>query len=443
MTALEALEAPGARTITPAPTGRGIWRLTLHRRVFSATGTYQSTLLAELTRARNRKIVQAWDQPAMLTFDVDGAAPEAALIQELATDVQAWRWNDRAGADVPIFHGVVTASADTIDESSHVVSFAAHDYLAVLGRRYNTTPAGGAWTNLDQDTLVQNLLNAATTSHTTAAGVLLMPGAYTPLTLTPVAPNGTTRGLSGNLVSRTYLYGQSYLQAIDELAKIASPGGFDYDVLPLGGGVAWNYQVQDRLRIFYPNQGVVRSDNALVYGANVATVGRAVNSDDYANMTQSAGNNQSASAGTAALYAEALNADANPANPTVGLWQAVDTGNGDVIADVGTGTPGTSATLNQRVAGDLNRDGVLIPVYTLGLRPRWWYQGALNMGDTVGLVIKKGRLNVNTQVRVLGITYNIGDDGDENVDLTVGRPNTTLIDILGATASDVEALLRR
>jgi hypothetical protein len=61
----------------------------------------------------------------------------------------------------------------------------------------------------------------------------------------------------------------------------------------------------------------------------------------------------------------------------------------------------------------------------------------------VPLVVNHGRLAVNTTVRVMGITYNIGDDGNEDVDLVVGRPVTTFADILGATASDVEALGRR
>ena len=39
------------------------------------------------------------------------------------------------------------------------------------------------------------------------------------------------------------------------------------------------------------------------------------------------------------------------------------------------------------------------------------------MGDIVPLVIQTGRLNVNTTIRVLGIAYDIGDDGQEDVDL--------------------------
>jgi hypothetical protein len=434
------LAAPGTY---PVPPGRGRWRLTLHRRDFNPinTTTIQALLISDLPRARSRKLVQAWCQPASLTFDVDGAAPEAALISELAHDVIAWRWDDTNGVDVPVFRGVVSGSQDQLDESAHVVTFTCLDYLALLARRYITNPAGVTWTSLDQDVLVTNLLNAAT-GATTGAGASLSPGSLFPLSWSMVNPGGYSRSASGQIVTRTYQAGQSIGQAIDELAKCGTPGGFDYAVIPNPGnyGNGWA-AMADGFQIYYPSQGVTRTDVALVYGANVAKVQRQITSDDYGNYWYSLGNNQSASAGTAAFYADQANADAS--GTVVGLWADVDTGNADVIL---------AATLQQRVAGDLNRMGVLIPTYTLTLRPGSWYlsgpggavrNGFANMGDTVPLVVKHGRLNVNTTVRVMGITYNIGDDGDENVDLVVGRPITTFADVLGGPASDVEALLRR
>jgi hypothetical protein len=65
------------------------------------------------------------------------------------------------------------------------------------------------------------------------------------------------------------------------------------------------------------------------------------------------------------------------------------------------------------------------------------------MGDTVPLVVEAGRLNVNTTVRVLGITYTIGDDGQEDVALTLGRPLTTLADAFTQADRDADALTRR
>jgi hypothetical protein len=65
------------------------------------------------------------------------------------------------------------------------------------------------------------------------------------------------------------------------------------------------------------------------------------------------------------------------------------------------------------------------------------------MGDSVTLVVRSGRLNVNTTVRVVGITYDVGDDGEENVSLTVGRTSPSLGAILAGYSADINALARR
>jgi hypothetical protein len=101
------------------------------------------------------------------------------------------------------------------------------------------------------------------------------------------------------------------------------------------------------------------------------------------------------------------------------------------------------ATLDQKAAGDLALSGVLLPSYTLNLRPGAYTWGNPNMGDIVPLIVKSGRLNVSTTVRILGITYGIGDDGDENVALTVGRPAPNFLNLFTQADRDVDALTRR
>jgi hypothetical protein len=187
----------------------------------------------------------------------------------------------------------------------------------------------------------------------------------------------------------------------------------------------------DQLRLFFPQQGVVRTSPVLAYGSTVSRVQRQVTSADYSNYWRELGNNGTSDPTAAQLVAEATNYDANGA--VVGLWATPEN-----AADVTL-----YATLNARAQGNLNRFGVLIPTYTLTLRPGFYYAGALNMGDTLPLVIMHGRLQVQSSVRVLGITYDIGDDGQEDVTLVVGRADTTLVDVLGGVAADVDALARR
>jgi hypothetical protein len=401
----------------PIPAGRGRWRFTLHRRVYADLTRPALTGITELIGARSRRVTQAWNQPAVLAFTIDGAAPAAALITELAHDVIGWRWDETAGADIEMFRGIVGQSQDTISEQVHTVTFTCHDYLAMLARRFTTSAL--TYTAVDQDTLVSNFLAQATPSR-------FLPASYLPLFVRLVDPAGAARSPSGVLRDRTYSATSVVGELLANLAAVA--GGFDYDVKPQTD------DDRDYLRVFYPYQGVLRPDVQLVYGSTVSTVSRTVDSAQYANWWRVVGNNGSEDPATPQLASEANNADAN--NVTVspqGLWAGFEN-----APDVSV-----QATLDQKAAGDLAANGLVVPSYTLGLRPGAYTYGRPNMGDVVALIIQKGRLNVNTSVRVVGIDYDIGDDGQEDVKLTVGRPDTTFSDIFSAADRDVNALARR
>ena len=420
MTALldqpEVLAAPGTY---PVPPGRGRWRVTLHQRSFVSGTSWQSTLISELPHAAGRQLTQVWNQPAQFVFTIDGHHSEAALVQELQHEIVAWRWDDTTGADVPLFRGVIGQSEDQIDDR-HTVTFTAHDYAAMLSRRptqyaYNTV-------NADQDNLVLNFLTMATTFQPSYGGTL-QPGAWFPLVQTYVNPDGSTRGASGRLRTRQYPAQSDTFQMLADLAAVI--GGFDFDVLPFG----CPDHATDAFRVFYPQQGVTRTDTVLNFGGNVATVQRQVSSDDYANYVRVVG--MSTTAGVQ-LFGETYNADAS--GVVVGTWALADN-----AADVKD-----QPTLNDKAAADLNYYGILLPSYTVTLRPGVWFQGFANMGDVVPLVVKSGRLNVTgTPVRVVGITYDVGDDGDENVSLVLGRPVRKLSAIFKASDRDVDALVRR
>jgi hypothetical protein len=402
----------------PVPGFRGRWRLTLHQRAY-APATLASTIIAELTDARARQLVQAWNTPATLTFTLDGHAPAAALIAELQHDVVAWRWDDQTGQEIAVFRGPVTQSQDTLDEQSHAVAYTCHDYVAMLQRRILT--ATYTVTGRDQDLIAGDLLGLAS-SATTSAGASLSPASYLPMGLESVAPGGALRGLSGQLRDRTYYGSQNVGQAVDDLAKVL--GGFDYDVQPSA------VDASDSLRVFYPAQGVTRADVALQYGSTVAALTRSVDSAAYANYVRCLGNNSSANP-TPQLYGEA--AAAGAATTTAGLWMLADDAANVTVA----------ATLTEKAQGDINLDAVLVPAYTLTLAPGAYTWGHPNMGDTVPLIVQSGRLNVNSNVRVLGIAYLIGDDGQEDVTLTVARPPTQLVDLLTKSDQSVKALAQR
>jgi hypothetical protein len=413
--------ATPAAVAAPAPLS-ALWRLTLHRRTFSATAYPATTGLVELAGARSRRLETARNTPAKLTFTLDGRAPAAAAVQELTTDVLAWR-----GGEL-MFAGTVTQTEDVVSEQTHALNVTALDALGLLNRRYLTAPNPLAYAQSDQDAIVADLLAYATTGARSGDGTkAFAPGSLLPLAAARVFPDGSSgRPLSGVLRDRSYEGGSSIGELMTELG--ACIGGFDLDIAPTADELGHN-----TLRIFYDpaggGQGVIRPELLLAYGSSVASLTRSVASGDYANYTRHLGTTETT--GGPQTYADKWNADASSA--PVGLWQKTE--NASDVKD--------PATLAQQAGGDLAAAGELVPSYSLTLRPGWYSPGNPAIGDTVGLMVQSGRLDVSTTVRVLGITYAVGDDGDENLELAVGRPAASLSALFRKTRRDIDALGRR
>ena len=409
---------------TPIPPGRGRYLVTLHHRHF-VDQSWLSSMVAELSDARSRKLEQAWGKPATFSFTINGRSTQASQLLELATDIVVRRWNEASDGDIPIFRGIIDHSEDQLTEQEHTINVVCHDYLTMLGRRFFTHPQ--SVTQVDQDDLVAGWV-AACKAATATNNTSFSPGSYLPIAVYQANPDGSARAAkSGQLRDRAYAPSTQYLQVLDDLSKVIN--GFDYDILP-----ATSSQLTDSLRVFYPSQGVSRPDIVLIYGTTVASLTRTVDSTAYANYQRVLGNNGSSDPLAAQLFAEYWNADANNVtiNP-VGLWQATDNASDVTI----------QATLNDKAHGDINLSGLLVPSYTVTLRPGFYRWGRPNIGDTVGLVVRSGRLNVNTTTRILGITYDINDDGHEDILLTLDRPTRMLADLFTQADRDVDALTRR
>jgi hypothetical protein len=403
----------------------------------------EATLISELTDARSRLLEQKLNGPAKFTFSLDGHNPETALLRELEHDVYVWRYDDELEREVPYFHGVIAQSEDIISEQVHTVNVTCHDYFAMLTRRYLTAPY--APTQVPQDAIVAALLTAGTLGMTTSAqvaamptapvgpGLSLAPGSYLPLSLMLVHPDGTSRGVDNTtLRDRQYAAQASIGQLIDDLAHVI--GGFDYDVMPSGRADPDAPTSDGALRIFWPSQGVTSDEPVLEYGGTIASVTRSVQSTEYGNYVRLVGNNASNNPNDPQVFAEALSPDANDVTRIpVGVWMTADN-----AADVSL-----QSTLDEQASGKLGRSSVLVPSYSVTLTPGTYREGLISMGGTYPLVVRSGRLDVVTSVRVVGMTYAISDNGTEDVGLTVGRPLLTLTDILRDTRRDVDALARR
>jgi hypothetical protein len=396
-------------------------------------------MISELTGARSVRLEQQLNTSAQLQVTLDGRSEEAALIRELQQDLWLWRWDEAQGRDVPYFQGVIAQAEDQLTEQAYTLNLTCHDYLSLLTRRYTTRTL--TYTNVDQDDIAAGLLSEAANTRTTDGVTSFMPGSYLPLLATRVAGDGSARSnRSGLLRTRTYVGSTELGTAFDQLAHVqgavGAVGAFDYDAMPgTRQSVSSGRDDTGLLRIFYPSQGQARND-VLEYGATLSTVARTVNSADYANFIRSLGNNGQSDPLAAQLYAERWNNDANnvPVTP-VGLWMDAPNGSADI---------NVPATLNETAQGALNYEGVLEPSYALGLAPGAYYDGMFGMGDTMPVVIQAGRLNVSgALVRIVGIAFDVGDDGEENVSITVGRPLTTLADMLIDAQRELDALARR
>jgi hypothetical protein len=425
---------PGERVLTPAPIppGRARWTVTLQNRVYAAGGTPKR--LSDLPVARNRKLTTTLNGPAQFSFDIDGRHPCAASISELATDIAVMRWDEYyTGGDVPMFRGIVGASTDAVTESEHTLSVTATDYVSMLGRRVLTAPGQVVITD-HQDNCASWLLGYASAANVSVGAGSPAFGAafYLPLSLQYVDPSGNPRlpghlDLAGNgsVPQRSLtLQGNSVLGTMwDNLAKLTS--GFDYRVLASGG-------TTDYLQVAYPQLGVTRTSPAFNYPGNVTAFQRQVSSADYSNYWRSLGNNQNPAQNASQIYGESWTPAALALD--VGTWMTADQASDQT----------DPALLGAAAAGRLNIYGLLVPAYVLTLQPDfYYYNGVFNLGDTVPLIITSGRLKVNTTVRILGITFEPKDDGDEVITVTVGRAPQDLLSRLNSYDADVRALSRR
>jgi len=175
-------------------------------------------------------------------------------------------------------------------------------------------------------------------------------------------------------------------------------------------------------------------------------VKRTVNSGDFTNYWRALGNNANPDPTAAQLVATASDPTYTQTTATSpGLWM-----NADNASSINV--PGA---LQDQANADLKGSTPLLPAYVLTLTPGWYTgtpnvinggggSGVINMGDTVPLVINRGRLSVNTTVRVLGLTFAIGEDDQEDISLTVSNlPAPGIGQLIRTNASGIAALSLR
>jgi hypothetical protein len=422
------LVEPRAVTWTDPPDGRS-WRVATSWR---APPQIRGQAVGEMSDARARKLHVDLYGPSTAECVIDGRSGQAAAVQELSQDLLLYRWNPVTAAYQIYFRGPIGRTQDTISATTHTVNIAASDYRAMLARVFPAAPY--TFTATDQGQLAKFFLRAmAAYDNAPPSGDLnynlglVWQGVLN--------PDGSYRSdnVTGVVRDRTYQGSENVAQIVDDLA--ACINGFEWGLDPVdpltAGSVQPNSLQTCTAAVYYPNRGVTRTFVA-EYGSSVASLTRTVQSSDFANWV--------------AFYGQAT----NPANPLKALSM------GPYWADIANNQAGNwqafqsqpsitvQATLQEQADGYIALHSQLVPAYTLVLMPRAWVQRSdCWLGDTIALRIRSGRLAVNTTVRIVGMDFDIDDNGVERISLAVGRPFTNLGDVLNRTQTRLDNLTRR
>jgi len=322
---------------------------------------------------------------------IDGrVGPQIDSVVELATDIVVYRNN------VKLFRGRIHYTQDNIGPNRHTVTLSAIDYRGLLDRRiFNDSITNNPWNNVDQGTIAWEIVDL--TNINTDAGNWDI----------GVDSSSLTTGVNRD---RLYEPGQNVGQALQQLSEVIN--GFDYEI-----------DANKIFRLFYPERGTEKSF-VLDLGGNVLQVSRTVSSSDYANSIRvNGGENEQGSA---------------PFHVTT-VADIATTPEGRFESQIGFPDITVATTLVERAEFELARRAVINPSYSLRIADnRWEGPDQVWLGDTVQLVIKSGRLNVISDVRIRKFDIKLNQDGEEVINIDVGNEQAEL----GLRMVDYDSRLR-
>lgn len=363
-----------------------------------ATGGHELTV----SRARSRQFSFGLTDGSTIGFSLDGRDPMASYIQELETDLQVlWRHPETKESTILERYRVSTIG-DQLTGDSFEATVAGSDYRSVLERRILWASDTKTWSNTDQSVIAWNLIDQTQSR----------PGGW--LTIWP--QTGRTTGIKRTV---TYEAGDSIASRIQELAEMGD--GFDWAISPAGPETL-------ALNIWYPLRGVTR-DEVLHYGGAITSLNRTFNPADFANAVRVTADSDTETKLTAV----------EKNSPTISADKA-----GRWDAQIGISNITNQTNLNSRATWELNQALTRRAGYTVTLKPGWW-QGPshLWLGDRVPLIVKAGRLDIATMVRIYTISVSISDSGEEEIQLSLEMPKTTPVQEARRINRRVRALEKR
>lgn len=331
---------------------------------FGLVNSDDDSAIGALGAATSKKVTWVLDDSASASFNMDGTHPQAALIEEITTDLVVY---DPGG--VKRFRGRMGASTDDVSTAGHACTFSAVDYRGFLNSARILWPGNtDLFTSVDQALIAWTLI----------ADSQALPG----------GDLGITRGLgqtTGVLRDRTYDEGSQLGDLLTQLGDVDD--GYDWEI---DANLAFN--------IFYPQRGNSGGGQYLDYGGRVLSFKRAIDPSTFGNAIRESGDDSLTPVTAVGSFGAA------------GRWER----------QIGDTSILDQPTLTERATADLATSETINPSYTVVLKPGWWSPDVLWLGDTVTFLAKSGRLNINAEYRITQVEVDVGDDGGETVTLTIG-----------------------
>lgn len=309
-----------------------------------------------------RSLTVKLDAACEASVTIDGDSSPALDVAELATDLFAWRNGTR------LFRGRIGRTSDQLGRDDYQLQVDAGCYRAVLGRRIIMS---------DLDFTAEDQFDAA---WAIVAHIQSQSGGNYGITRGSTATSGTNRTL-------TIPAGKNAAEALDELAKL--DGGFDWWIDP-------------NMVFHVGHRGQVK-DFVLDYGGTVSEVDRSIDPSRFANAIRATGDDS-----------------LTPETPVAGSFDP--TGRFDL--QQGFTDIGSQSALSSAASGLLAETNAIPASYTVTLElGKWNGPDDLWVGDTCGLSVKRGRLDIDVVARVHEIKVDVGDSGEETVTVTVDGPS--------------------
>ncbi|MET0426290.1 MAG: hypothetical protein ABW046_20645 [Actinoplanes sp.] len=376
------------------------WQLTL----LSGPSPDPSTwgVQSDLTGATAKKVTVYLDQAHEITWSMNGEHPEAQLVEELMSDVVA-SYDPGTGTSTALVRARVGPTSDAADGTSITTQFKALSYRDLLNRRILYTNKSYA---------------AAYSGGLEAIGWDLIT-----VCMSPDGGNlGITRGTTGTDSAAgsatAKLDFEAGMVVAEQLQKAFDEvDGYDWDIT---AGLVFQTYLRPRRVPPLPTDVVLPTFAGrflLDYGGSVASFQRNVDPSTYANAVRVTGGTPQSPPGGYVIpnqtaQAAALTESGSYPNGQLrqGRW---DLQYSDVdIFD---------STRALKRANELLADAQVIqPTYTMTLKPGMWHgPSEMWVGDVCPVRIQAGRLDVDTTGLITSLSFDIGDDGDETVTVTV------------------------